>query len=205
MNLFYIYSRVLKKLRGVAIKNSNVHKTSKVESGSTVINSSFDKHSFCGYDCLFNNCEVGSFTSIASNVKVGGSTHPVEFVSTSPVFLSHKDSVKTKLAKHDYHNIPKTVIGSDVWIGEGAFVKSGVTVGHGSVVGMGTVVTKDVPAYSFFCGNPGKVVKMRFEPEIITRMLACKWWELSDSQLQKLGHLISNPIKFLDEVEKLCE
>lgn len=203
MNLSYIYSRVLKKLRGVAIKNSNIHKSSKVESGSTVINSSFGKHSFCGYDCLFNNCEVGSFTSIASNVKVGGSTHPVEFVSTSPVFLSHKDSVKTKLANHVYQNIPKTIIGSDVWIGEGAFIKSGVTVGHGSVVGMGTVVTKDVPPYSFYCGNPGKVVKMRFEPEVTARLLASKWWELSDSQLQKLGHLIPTPLKFLEEIEKI--
>lgn len=203
MNLSYIYSRILKKLRGSAIKNSTFHKKSKVHSGSTIINSSFNKYSYCGYDCLFNNCEVGSFTSIASNVKVGGSSHPVDFVTTSPSFLSHRDSINIKLAKHEYNNIPRTVIGSDVWIGEGAFVKSGVTIGHGSVIGMGTVVTKDVPAYSFFCGNPGKVVKMRFEPELIARMLDSKWWELSDSQLTKLGHLIPTPLKFLDEVEKL--
>ena len=197
MNLMYIYSRVLKKLRGAALSGSVIHKDSKVESGCTVINTVFDRHSFCGYDCLFNNCEVGSFTSIASNVKVGGSMHPIEFVSTSPVFLSHKDSVKTKLAKHEYHNIPKTIIGSDVWIGEGAYIKSGVTIGHGAVIGMGTVVTKDVPAYSVFCGNPGKVVKYRFEENIREALLNSKWWDLPDSKLTKLGHLIISPSEFL--------
>lgn len=203
MNLIYIYSRVLKKLRGAALSGSQIHKDSKVESGSTVINTIFDRHSFCGYDCLLNNCEVGSFTSIASNVKIGGSMHPMEFVSTSPVFLSHKDSVKTKLAKHDYYNIPKTVIGCDVWIGEGAYIKSGVKVGHGAVIGMGTVVTKDVPAYSVFCGNPGKVVKYRFDENIREALLDSKWWDMPDAKLKELGNLITSPVEFLRALGKL--
>lgn len=197
----YIYSRVLKKLRGVAIKSSRIHKTSKIESGSTVINSTFDRHSFCGYDCLFNNCDVGAFTSIANNVRVGGSYHPMEYVSTSPVFLSHRDSVKAKLARHDFRVSIRTLIGCDVWIGDGVLVKSGVTIGHGAVVGMGTVVTKDVPPYSVYCGNPGKVVKMRFNDDIIQRMLSSEWWKLSDSRLKSLGNKIISPKEFLNELE----
>ena len=139
-----------------------MHKTSKVESGTTIINSSMDRHSFCGYDCNINYCDIGAFVSIASRVSIGGSMHPIEFVSTSPVFLSHKDSVKTKFARHDYFNIARTKIGNDVWIGEGVFIKSGVTIGDGAVVGMGSVVTKDVPPYTIFAGNPARLIRKRF-------------------------------------------
>ena len=93
----YIYSKILKKLRLSSILNSTIHKTSKIESGTSFINSSLDRYSFCGYDCTILNTEIGSFCSIASNVKIGGVAHPVNFVSTSPVFLSHKDSIKQKL------------------------------------------------------------------------------------------------------------
>lgn len=69
--LFYIYSKALKKLRGSSIRNSVIHRTSKVESGSTVVNTTFGKHSFCGYDCEIINCDIGSFLSIASGVIIG--------------------------------------------------------------------------------------------------------------------------------------
>jgi acetyltransferase-like isoleucine patch superfamily enzyme len=76
--------------------------------------------------------------------------------------------------KHLHH--PKTVIGSDVWVGNGAMIKSGVKVGHGAVIGAGAMVTKDVEPYSVVAGVPAKHVKFRFEPEIIEALLATKWW-----------------------------
>lgn len=88
-------SILMKKLRLSSIRKSTIHKTSKIESGTSFINSSMARHSFCGYDCAIINAEIGAFCSIASNVKIGGVAHPVHFVSTSPVFLSHKDSIKT--------------------------------------------------------------------------------------------------------------
>jgi len=197
----YVYSRLLKKLRGIALRNSKIHKTSKIESGSTVINTVFKKHSFCGYDCLFNNCEVGSFTSIAGKVIVGGSAHPVHYVSTSPVFLSHKDSVKTKFSRHDFYYIPKTTIGNDVWVGEGAYIKAGINIGHGAVIGMGSVVTKDVPAYAIVAGNPAKLVRMRFESEIVDAMLKIKWWDFSDEELARAAHHFTDPSKFIENMK----
>ena len=62
--------------------------------------------------------------------------HPAHFISTSPVFLSHKDSVRTKFAHHGYLPLLRTEIGADVWIGEGAFVKAGVRVGYSAIIGM---------------------------------------------------------------------
>ena len=71
MSILYLWTKIFKKLRGSSIVNSKIHKTSKVESGSHIVNSTFDRHYFCGYDCEIINCDLGSFCSIANNVIIG--------------------------------------------------------------------------------------------------------------------------------------
>lgn len=197
LEISYYLSRGLKKIRGSAVKGSSIHRTSKVESGSTVIDSVFGRYSFCGYDCTIVHCDVGSFCSLASKVSIGGAMHPMEFVSTSPVFLSHRDSVKAKLAHHKYLPVVRTTIGHDVWIGEGVYVKAGVTVGHGAVIGMGSVVTKDVPPYSVVAGNPARLIRMRFEAEVMEALMKMAWWDLPDAELTRLGGLFNRPREML--------
>jgi chloramphenicol O-acetyltransferase type B len=203
LSLKYIFSRILKKSRLTAIHESEIDKTSKVESGSTVVRSQFGRHSYCGYDCLLVNCNVGSFCSIANRVFVGISGHPMDFVSTSPVFLSHKDSVKKKYAHHQYANEQTTHIGNDVWIGEGVYIKAGITIGHGSVVGMGSVVTKDVSPYSIVVGNPASPIRNRFEQDVIDKLLLLKWWEWPDDKLHEYGVYFNDPKKLLNTLKIL--
>ncbi|MBO9552016.1 CatB-related O-acetyltransferase [Pseudomonas sp.] len=193
----YLISRVLKKARGSALIDSEVPRSSKVESGSTLFSTTFGAHSFCGYDCTFIKTSVGSFCSIASNVVVGGARHPIEYVSTSPVFLAHKESIKKKFAKHDYRWEPSTVIGHDVWIGEGVLIKGGVTIGTGAVIGMGSVVTKDVPPYAIYAGNPARLIRYRFSKPIIEGLLNSKWWEYSEDQLRAAAEHFTDPEAFL--------
>lgn len=196
----YIYSRILKKARGVALSSTTIDKTSKIEAGTTCIDTTMDRHSFCGYDCTFNNCDIGAFTSIASRVVVGGSMHPMHFVSTSPVFLSHKDSIRKKYAKYNFKDIPKSRIGNDVWIGEGVFIKSGVTIGDGAVIGMGSVVTKDVPAYAIFAGNPAKLIRFRFEDSIVKELVDSQWWHWDDRKLVQFSDVFDSPTKFIERL-----
>lgn len=196
----YILNRILKKSRLAAIKNSKFGKDSKVESGSTFIDSTLGRHSFIGYDCNINNTEIGPFCSIASSVNIGGAAHPVEFLSTSPVFLSHRDSVKAKFANHHFKHIPRTFIGADVWVGQGTFIKSGVRIGHGAVVGMGSVVTKDVPDYAIVAGNPAKIIKYRFNKTIINELISVKWWELDDKKLSEIGPFITDPKSVIEKL-----
>ena len=107
----------MKHMRGAMVKDSNIHKTSKICSGSQIINSSFGKYSYCGYDCIILNTSIGAFTSIASNVVIGREQHTIEWVSTSPVFCSDKVCIKTKFSNYDKSENPKSTIGNDVWIG----------------------------------------------------------------------------------------
>lgn len=202
-NCKYIFARIIKKLRFSAVYNSRIHVTSAIESGSQVVDSSIARHSYCGYDCTVLNAKIGSFCSISDNVTIGGSHHPVHFVSTSPVFLSHRDSVKAKFSRHPYKCLPKTIIEHDVWIGHGAKIKSGVTIGTGAVVGMGSVVTKDIVPYSIVAGNPARIIKMRFSDDQIVRLLQSRWWERSDDQLMALGKVCTNIEQFL-KMEDRC-
>lgn len=197
MNFTYLYAKLLKKLQGSAIRGSIVHPTSKVEAGSAVVDSIFDRHSFCGYDCSILSCDVGAFCSIANKVSVGGVAHPLYFVSTSPVFLSHKDSVKAKFAAHDFLPKVRTSIGNDVWIGEGAYIKAGVRVGDGAVIGMGSVVTKDVKPYAIVGGNPARLIRMRFDQGIIDALLLMAWWNMNEEELSLLGEFFDRPEELL--------
>jgi acetyltransferase-like isoleucine patch superfamily enzyme len=189
----YYFSIFLKKLRGAAISRSSFDFDAKVEAGSKIVDSKFGRHSFCGYDCVIINTCIGSFCSLANNVTIGGAAHPLAFLSTSPVFLSHKDSVKTKFSRHDYLPQIRTEIGHDVWIGDGAYVKAGVKIGHGAAVGMGAVVTKDVPPYAVVGGNPARILKYRFRPEVIEALLHWAWWDLPAAELQAIGPLTHDP------------
>ncbi len=201
----YYYFKILLKSRGVGLVDSVLGFDSKIESGTSFVSSSLGDYSYCGYDCNIVNVDIGRFCSLSNRVVIGGAAHPMHFVSTSPVFLSHKDSVKTKFSKHDYLPQIRTIIGHDVWVGENVMIKAGVRIGCGAVVGMGAVVTKDVPDYAVVAGNPARIIRYRFQREVIEDLLASEWWELSSEELFKLGRYFDSPGSFLKEIRyKKC-
>lgn len=202
MLIEYIWSKITKKSRGRAIAKSKIDKTSKIEAGSHIVNTNFDRHSFCGYDCVITDCNVGSFTSIANNVVIGGGKHPMEWVSMSPVFYEGKDSVKTKFSEHKREPVKRTEIGHDVWIGEKALIKQGVIIGNGAVIGMGSIVTKDVEPYTVVAGSPAKVIRKRFDNHIIDRLEKIQWWKLDDKDLKEYAPYFTDPNKFIEMVKK---
>jgi len=198
----YIWSKIFKKIRGCSLKNSRIDKTSKIEAGSNIVNVEMDKYSFCGYDCEITNCTIGKFSSIADRVIIGGAFHPMEWVSMSPVFYAGRDSVKKKFSEFKKAETKKTQIGHDVWIGNYVLIKQGVTIGTGAVIGMGSVVTKDVPPYEIWAGNPARCIRKRFDDELAQRLLASAWWDLDESILQEAAKFVKEPKAFLDYIEK---
>jgi len=200
--IIYILSKILKKSRISSIKNSNIHKTSKIEANSSFVNSSINKYSFCGYNCDISDCQIGSFVSIANNVIIGGGVHPMEWVGMSPVFYNGRDSVKKKFSKFSRPIPSTTIIGNDVWIGNNVIIKQGVKIGDGAVIGMGSVITKDVEDYSVVAGVPGKEIRKRFDDPIIESLLSIRWWDFPDGELELYAKYIQNPDIFIKEYFK---
>ena len=195
--LSYVWYKVIKKLQGKAIRNSKIHKTSKVEAGSVVVNTTMDKYSYCGYDCKIINCDIGSFSSLADGIIIGGATHPMEWVSMSPVFYKGRDSVKKKFSEFPLPGTAKTTIGNDVWIGDRAIIKAGVKVGDGAVIGMGSVVTHDVLPYEIVAGNPAKRIRFRFDNETIEELKNVEWYNWSEDIIQERAKSIKNVREFI--------
>jgi acetyltransferase-like isoleucine patch superfamily enzyme len=198
MKITYYISKIIKKIQLPAIKDSKIDKTSKVCSGSHVVETYMDKYSYIGNYCTVVNSEIGKFCSIADNCIIGGASHPISWVSTSPVFHQGKNVLKKNFSQIGFVPTTKTYIGNDVWIGNNCLIKSGIKINHGAVIGMGSVVTKDVGLYEIWAGNPAKLIKKRFTDKTIDDLLAIKWWNLRDEDLGKISNNFSAVQEFIE-------
>lgn len=200
VSLKYLYGKFVKKiLRGGCITASKVDKTAKILSGVSFVNSSLGKYSYVCYDCEIVNTDIGGYCSISDHVFIGGAEHPMQWVSTSPVFqnVRHSGPIK-RFAKHNLPASKRTIIENDVWIAHGAIIKAGVKIGNGAVVGAGAIVTKDVPPYAIVAGCPAKVIKYRFDENIIQGLLKTQWWNLSEEKLESAAGFAKEPEKFIE-------
>lgn len=55
----------------------------------------------------------------------------------------------------------KVVIEDDVFIGCNTVICNAVTIGKGAIIGAGSIVTKDIPPYEVWAGNPARYIKDR--------------------------------------------
>lgn len=109
---------------------------------------------------------IGSYCSIAPNVRfLLGGEHNLYSLSTYPFKVKRFKYEKEAGSKGNIN------ISNDVWIGEGVIICSGVSIGQGAVIAAGAVVTKNVEPYAVIGGNPAKLIKYRFEQNIINLLL----------------------------------
>lgn len=183
----------LKNLQNPAIsKFSLIDKTSIVNTKARVyefckiFDSKIGKYSYVGRNTSIVCAEIGNFCSISDYNIIGLGVHPLTRISTSSIFFSKRNGTKSQWSEDvDTMEYKPLVIGNDVWIGTRTIIMGGIRIGNGAVIAAGAVVTKDVPDYAIVAGIPAKIIKFRFDKDIVDSLLLSQWWNYPDDYLKK--------------------
>ena len=179
------------------VKNQNII----VGDFTYIADSDFESHVTHHYEWNGDKLIIGKFCQIAAGVEfiMNGANHQMNAVSTFPFYtLEGWDMDPPALS--DLPLKGDTVIGNDVWIGQNAVILPGVHIGDGAIIGANSVVGSDVEPYTIVVGNPAKVLRKRFDDELIRFLVEFKWW---DKSIDEINALI--PILTCSDLEKVRE
>jgi virginiamycin A acetyltransferase len=201
------------RIRGLGFHNRHVPTSATAEAPCSIspatIYGNFEVgvYSFSGIGCEFRETTIGRFCLIARRVIVGSVDHPLDGISTHPiawgsgnVFRGDPWFASVQAKRRTPWRNGRVTIGNDVWVGNGVFVRRGVTIGHGAVIAAGSVVIHDVAPYDIVGGVPARRIRPRFSADIISRLLAVRWWDLD---LKNKGVDLSNMDSALPALEDL--
>ncbi len=141
-------------------------------------------------ECNHDRLVIGKFCSIACGAKFlfNAANHSLRSLSSYPfpIFFEEwglePDPVSIARAWDNHGDI---LVGNDVWIGFEAVILAGVSIGDGAIIGSRAVVTKDVPPYTIVGGVPAKPIRRRFDNEIISKLLALRWWDWPEEKIRR--------------------
>ncbi|MBN3138258.1 Vat family streptogramin A O-acetyltransferase [Pectobacterium punjabense] len=139
----------------------------------------FEKNVLYHYPFIGDKLIIGKFCAIARGAKfiMNGANHRLSGLSTYPFQIFGNGWEKVTPKPEDLPYKGDTVIGNDVWIGYDALIMPGVHIGNGAIIASRAVVTADVPAYTVVGGNPAKILKARFAPDVINTLETLSWWD----------------------------
>lgn len=190
----YYYSKAILHFQISSLRDCELSSNVKICPRCNLIRVKIGRYSYMSVYNTISDTSIGSFCSIGSYCTIGGGVHPLNHVSSSPLFYDKHNIFNTEEFSSEATILkqPQTIIGNDVWVGDMAFIKAGVTVGDGAVIGAHSVVTKDVPPYAIVAGVPANVIKYRFDEETIKILQESNWCNWSDEKLKTHKELFSD-------------
>lgn len=158
-----------------------------------IADSDFESHVTHLYEWNGDRLIIGKFCQIAAGVEfvMNGANHQMNAVSTFPFFTLEGWNASAP-QKSDMPLKGDTVIGNDVWIGQNATIMPGVHIGDGAIIGANSLVSKDVESYTIVAGNPIRVIRKRFDDELIDLLERFKWWDKSIEEINNLIPILTN-------------
>jgi len=113
-----------------------------------------DNCNICSHCLIENNVQVGNGVTVKSGVQLWDGVILEDDVFVGPNVTFTNDLLPR--SKQDF-TLKSTCIKKGASIGANATILAGITIGNYAMIGAGSVVTKEVPAYSLWYGNPAKM------------------------------------------------
>ena len=188
---------------GTTVFLKNVIKASNVSVGDyTYYDSAENPEDFEKTNILYNWPEfgdkliIGKFCQLGSGVKfiMGPANHRISSISTYPFNVfggTWSENTPAHLSQLPFKG--DTIVGNDVWIGRESVIMPGVKIGDGIIIAAHSVVTKDIEPYSIVGGNPAKLIRKRFDDELISLLLKTQWWNFEPAELVDFLPTLCNP------------
>ena len=101
-----------------------------------------------------NDVIVGNYVTIKSGVQLWDGLTIEDNVFIGPNVTFTNDLYPR--SKNHLTEVSRTTIRSGATIGANASILCGITVGKWAMIGIGSVITKDIPDYTLWYGNPAR-------------------------------------------------
>jgi UDP-2-acetamido-3-amino-2,3-dideoxy-glucuronate N-acetyltransferase len=114
-----------------------------------------DNCNICAHTFIENDVTIGNNVTVKCGVYIWDGITVEDNVQLGPNVTFTND--KYPRAKQQFE-LKRTLVKNNASIGAGAIILGGITIGANSMIGAGAVVTKNVPSYSLWVGNPARQV-----------------------------------------------
>lgn len=153
-----------------------------------------------------DNCSIGQNVNIGNNVKIGNSVkiqnnvsvyegiELEDFVFCGPsIVFTNVIKPRSEFPQRGSDFYQKTLVKKSASIGANATIICGISIGRYSFIGAGSVVTKDVPDFALYVGNPARFVSwVNKKGDLI---------EIEKSGMSKCGqYLLSKDLRLKEKI-----